>query len=57
MGGCFRLPCSAKKSLALNPRRGALRLFPEALHLFRKALLERIDLFETATLHVAAPFH
>jgi hypothetical protein len=56
MGGCFRLPCSAKKRLALNPWRGALGLFPETPYLFRKALVEGIDLFETARLHVAAPF-
>jgi hypothetical protein len=56
MGGCFRLPCFAKKLLALNPWRSALGLFPEALGLFQKALVEGIDLFEMATLHVAAPF-
>jgi hypothetical protein len=56
MRGCFRLPCAAKKLLALNSWRGALGLFPEALHRFRKALVEGIDLFVRATLHVAAPF-
>jgi hypothetical protein len=57
MRGFFRLPCSAKKLLALNPWLGALGLFPEALRLFRKAFVERIDWFEeSATRHVATPF-
>jgi hypothetical protein len=46
LGGCFRLPCSTKKLLALKAWLGALGLFPEALRLFRKALVERVDWFE-----------
>jgi hypothetical protein len=46
----FQKPRPADKPVALHPRRGASGLFPQTLRVFRKALVEGIDLFETMPL-------
>jgi hypothetical protein len=48
--GGFQKPRPANKPVALHPRRGASGLFPQTLRIFRKALVEQIDLIETTPL-------
>jgi hypothetical protein len=54
--GCFSLPRSAEKLLALNAGRGAFRFFSQALCLIGQALVEGRNLFYAASfLHGATP--
>jgi hypothetical protein len=50
VGGRLREPRPANKLIALNPRRSASGFLPQTLCLFRKAPVERFDLFETTPL-------
>jgi hypothetical protein len=47
VGAGFRKPRPAQKLGALDPRRGPSGFFPQSLGLFREALFEGVDLFET----------
>jgi hypothetical protein len=54
--GCFSLPRSTEKLLALNAGRGAFRFFSQALRLIGQALIEGRGLFYAASfLHGATP--
>jgi hypothetical protein len=56
MGGGLSVPRLADQHVTLNPGRRALSFLSKALGFLFQAIVQRGCLYDTATLHIAAPF-